>query len=110
MSNADENQSVHEATRLERKRQREKQRRGDLVTAFDELGVLVTRLENNEDPNASSSDRNKRRKASALDVIKNAFDTIHQLKQENVALRQHLAQMQYGPENKVSFPPIELDN
>jgi hypothetical protein len=95
--------------KTERKRQREKQRRSDLANAFDELGVLVARLEPDDEQDGSSAARKKRRKSenevdqsgeasgmTRLDLIGRTIETIRRLHKENVDLKGDAAKSRKG--------------
>jgi hypothetical protein len=82
---------------LERKRQREKARRGELAKAFDVLGSLVSDLETNEE--IAAANRKKARTSGAdedssgltqLEVIHKSHSTMRRLHEENKTLKQEM--------------------
>lgn len=100
MSQAGEDDVEGEGTakKTERKREREKQRRGDLSNAFDELAAVLSRIEPDEADRASTS--NKKRKKSIgeagdgdasgttrLDLVVRTVDILKKLHADNVDLR-----------------------
>jgi hypothetical protein len=97
----------HEPTskKSERKRQREKQRRFDLANAFDELALLLGRIEPEDLDSSSGSRKRKKRNGdepdidpadaagmTRLDLIGRTILAIRRLHGENHELKQALAQ------------------
>jgi hypothetical protein len=82
--------------KIERKRQSEKQRRSDMTSAFDELAVLVAKLEKDEKEASAEHGLDQEDPANdpgcmtRLDLISQAIVTLRRLEQDNFALKQNL--------------------
>jgi hypothetical protein len=100
-----------DSKKSERKRQRERQRRSDLATAFDELASLVGQID--PDEASHSTKRRRQRKGSLgeaggsdvasvsaedpsamtrLDLIQRTIEVLRRLQRENAVLRQRVEQ------------------
>lgn len=114
-SEKDDAEGGDSTKRSERKRQREKQRRFDLSTAFDELAAFIVQVE----PEAGDVDldsKKKRKKAgegedssgiTRLDLINRALKIMKRLHRENEERKRIIASMHerggaHGPNDNVS--------
>jgi Helix-loop-helix DNA-binding domain len=94
-----------DSNKSERKRQREKQRRSDIASAFDELSSLLSQI----DPEDTEVVPNRRRRRKAgevaevdadtsgltrLDLIGRTAEVLRKLKRENEDLRKQLEEQQ----------------
>lgn len=73
----------------ERKRQREKQRRSDLASAFEELQMALSRIEHGCDAYGRpiKMDRNAETPVTRLGLILQTTETLQRLHHENVHMR-----------------------
>ena len=100
MQNPPFDASVQE--KVERKRQREKQRRSDLATAFEQLATLIKKVDPDRPDDKSEVSTTKRGKLvgdddqgeiqglTRLDLIQQAIDVLHKLHRENIDLRNEM--------------------
>lgn len=99
----------------ERKRQREKQRRSDLASAFEELASLLSEIEPEEDVGGGRTKKSRRRSGpgeaparevdqlealgmTRLDLIGRTIETLRRLHRENSDLRQSLEHQSHRAE------------
>lgn len=103
-----------ESRKAERKRKRERQRRSDLANAYDELGSLLSNLD--QESGDSNHARRRRRRSSMdessevehtdnagmtrLDLITRSIEAIRRLRGENDDLKRRLEQQTSG-DNRV---------
>jgi Helix-loop-helix DNA-binding domain len=99
-----------DSKKSERKRQREKQRRSDIASAFDELSSLLSQI----DPDESEAVPNRRRRRkpgdvaepetdasglTRLDLIGRTAEVLRKLQRENTELRKRLEEQQNQLQN-----------
>jgi hypothetical protein len=107
MSNKKQDEAEDPINRSERKRQREKQRRSDLTSAFDELASVIVAVDPEQGRDFASGQTNKKGRRSSissrtdgdesggttrLDLIGKAVRVIRQLHQENEYRKQVMEQ------------------
>lgn len=110
-----DNAGGDESTKSERKRQRERQRRSDLASAFDELAAILSLID--PDESDSMSTRQKRKKKSVgdsadpdagdnagstrLDLIGKSVEVLRRLHSENIELKRIHENSGEGKDDKV---------
>jgi hypothetical protein len=89
MMNSHIDQSTDDADKGERKRQREKQRRSDLATAFEDLQAALNRIELSADgySRVNKVDWNSENPVTRLGLVVQTTETLQRLYQENLSMR-----------------------
>ena len=108
---------IDDTKKSERKRQRERQRRSDIASAFEELSSLLSQIDP-EESDANANNKRRRRKPgepaeadvdgsgmTRLDLISRTAEVLRKLQRENAELKQQLELQQQRPsgEDKVRF-------
>lgn len=85
---------MDESDKGEKKRQREKQRRSELASAFEELHALLNEIEpcNDRYRRHSPAENESSTAFTRLDLVRKTTETLRRVHQENVELKQTLGQ------------------
>jgi hypothetical protein len=83
--------TVEESDKGERKRQREKQRRSDFASAFEELQALLDVIEPDSDGyKVPSVDSDTTTPSTRLDLVRQTTETLRRIYYDNVEMRRLL--------------------
>ena len=104
---ANEEDNIDDSDKGERKRQREKQRRSDLASAFDELQAMLNTIEpaGERYSRQSPSEGESGAPFTRLDLIRKSTEAMRRIHHENLEMRRLL-----GSKSADTVSTVESDN